>query len=153
MAEEEEKPIKAEIPVTPKTTTGKTKGRKTKKKRLPEAGRPTGIASYPRHSVKKALRIPKAILEQNAGKRAPTVRLQNLLGLLTTGHRVSKLAHRLNMDCSTDRQMEMLKSPNSLKDLAPSESERRIGRIATGRAQCTDDIKCVQALPRRKYPG
>jgi hypothetical protein len=34
----------------------------------PSSGRPSGVAAYPRHSVKKALRIPKAILEQNAGR-------------------------------------------------------------------------------------
>jgi len=50
-------------------STSKRKGNKgPKRKRAPEKGRPTGVAAYPRHSITKALRIPKAILEQNAGK-------------------------------------------------------------------------------------
>ena len=44
-------------------------GRRRKPKGKPgSGGRPTGVAAYPRHSVRKALRIPKAVLEQNAGK-------------------------------------------------------------------------------------
>lgn len=31
-------------------------------------GRPKGVPNYPRHDVEKALRIPRAILDQNAGK-------------------------------------------------------------------------------------
>ncbi len=52
-----------------KPSSGKrrSKRRKDGQRRQPE-GRPSGVAAYPRHSVKKALRIPKAILEQNAGK-------------------------------------------------------------------------------------
>lgn len=52
-----------------KPVKAKAKRPKAKKKPLrQEQGRPSGVAAYPRHSVKKALRIPKAILEQNAGK-------------------------------------------------------------------------------------
>ncbi|MBV9497586.1 MAG: hypothetical protein JOZ54_25340 [Acidobacteria bacterium] len=62
---------------TTETTATPTKtekpGRKRKKaasKRKPREreGRPTGAAAFPRHSVKKALRVPRAILDQNAGK-------------------------------------------------------------------------------------
>ncbi|MGA9853043.1 MAG: hypothetical protein WBR15_08945 [Gammaproteobacteria bacterium] len=41
---------------------------KAKRKIAREKGRPSGVAAYPRHSVRKALRIPKAVLEQNAGR-------------------------------------------------------------------------------------
>lgn len=41
-----------------------TAGKKTGKK----AGPPVGVPNYPRHSVEKALRIPRAILDQNAGR-------------------------------------------------------------------------------------
>lgn len=44
-----------------------TRPRKASSKRSRE-GRPSGVAAYPRHSVRKALRVPKAVLEQNAGK-------------------------------------------------------------------------------------
>jgi hypothetical protein len=37
-------------------------------------------AKYPRHSVERALRIPKAILEQNAGKPCTPEQAANLLG-------------------------------------------------------------------------
>lgn len=40
-------------------------GRKKKKK----GGRPVaGAGAFPRHTVRKALRVPRAILDQNAGK-------------------------------------------------------------------------------------
>ncbi len=38
-------------------------------------------AKYPRHSVEKALRIPKAILDQNAGKPCTPEQAANLLGV------------------------------------------------------------------------
>lgn len=59
----EEPPAKAG-----RVTKANVKRTKPKKKRTRKEGRPAGIAAYPRHSVRKALRIPKAILEQNAGK-------------------------------------------------------------------------------------
>jgi hypothetical protein len=85
MAEEEKTPIKAETPVSPKSTTGKPKRPKTKKKHSRETGRPTGTASYPRHSVKKALRIPKAIMEQNAGKACTDREAAKFAGLAYHG--------------------------------------------------------------------
>lgn len=51
----------------PGSPSKRSKQRKGRARRQQE-GRPSGVAAYPRHSVKKALRIPKAILEQNAGK-------------------------------------------------------------------------------------
>jgi hypothetical protein len=46
--------------------------KRSKQKRAPDnakrRGRPSGVPDYPRHSVSKSLRIPKAILDQNAGK-------------------------------------------------------------------------------------
>jgi len=44
------------------------KRRAAKTKRAGEAGRPARAAAFPRHSVRKALRIPRAVLEQNAGR-------------------------------------------------------------------------------------
>lgn len=45
----------------------KRKGRKPRKRKVPvsSAG---GPAKFPRHTIEKALRIPKAIIEQNAGR-------------------------------------------------------------------------------------
>lgn len=51
------------------------------------AGKPKGRAApkYPRHSVEKALRIPRAILEQNAGKECTTTDAARFLGLKLSG--------------------------------------------------------------------
>jgi hypothetical protein len=52
-----------------KTATKAKKAKKAaraKRPKSPEAG--GGTAKFPRHTVEKALRIPKAIIEQNAGK-------------------------------------------------------------------------------------
>ena len=38
-------------------------------------------AKYPRHSVERALRIPKVILEQNAGKPCTPEQAANMLGV------------------------------------------------------------------------
>jgi hypothetical protein len=50
-----------------------------------EKGRPPGVAAYPRHSVKKALRIPKAVLEQNAGKACTDREAAKFAGLAYHG--------------------------------------------------------------------
>jgi hypothetical protein len=56
-------------PERKKKRKGKPKARPRKAPSKPaREGRPSGVAAYPRHSVRKALRVPKAILEQNAGK-------------------------------------------------------------------------------------
>ncbi len=65
--EADEKSTSAE---KPKRKRGARGGRKKRGKHGPKReARPTaGAAGYPRHTVRKALRIPKAILDQNAGK-------------------------------------------------------------------------------------
>src|SRR5688572_11369428 len=64
-----------ELNGTPAKKKSKNSGsKKAAKKSRKKSGKKTGNASagssanYPRHTVEKALRIPKAILEQNAGK-------------------------------------------------------------------------------------
>jgi hypothetical protein len=59
--------------------------RKARKKRGREEGRPSGVAAYPRHSVRKALRVPKAILEQNAGKACTDREATKFAGLAYHG--------------------------------------------------------------------
>lgn len=44
-----------------------------------------GVPSYPRHSLKKALRIPRAILEQNAGKACTDREATKFAGLAFNG--------------------------------------------------------------------
>ena len=59
--------------------------RKARKKPGREEGRPSGVAAYPRHSVRKALRVPKAILEQNAGKACTDREATKFAGLAYHG--------------------------------------------------------------------
>lgn len=62
---------KALIDAPAKPKAGKArKGRRKLRKKGGAAAKGTfsGTATFPRHAVKKALRIPKAVLEQNAGK-------------------------------------------------------------------------------------
>lgn len=69
-------------------------GRKKKKTKAkaPKAAKPTtdnaepqSAANYPRHSVERALRIPLAILEQNAGKPCTEAECAELLKVTPTG--------------------------------------------------------------------
>lgn len=58
---------------------------RSKRKSGREKGRPAGVAAYPRHSVRKALRVPKAILEQNAGKACSDSEAAKFAGLAYHG--------------------------------------------------------------------
>ena len=68
MADNEETRVDVGASTKPKVGKARKARRKARMKRVRAEGRPSGIAAYPRHSGKKALRVPKAILEQNAGK-------------------------------------------------------------------------------------
>ncbi len=80
---------KADSEETPSKKHSKTKPvtarRKPKKKLAGDEGRPSGVAAYPRHSVQKALRVPKAILEQNAGKPSTDREAAKFAGLAHHG--------------------------------------------------------------------
>ena len=56
-----------------------------KRPKKSKGGRPSASARYPRHSVKKALRIPRAILDQNAGKPCMVKQAAEFLGMKATG--------------------------------------------------------------------
>jgi len=64
--QEGETPAKGQEKKTRKKTK-KVKGRKTAKKGAGST-KSSSTAKYPRHTVEKALRIPKAIIDQNAGR-------------------------------------------------------------------------------------
>jgi hypothetical protein len=44
------------------------KQRRRKKRKLAKPKRSSATPNYPRHTVEKVLRIPKAIIDQNAGR-------------------------------------------------------------------------------------
>jgi hypothetical protein len=67
MADEKEESNQAEPARRTKRAAKRAKRSKPKKKATANS-RSTAVPSFPRHSLKKALRIPRAILEQNAGK-------------------------------------------------------------------------------------
>jgi hypothetical protein len=55
--------------------------KKTGKKTVKEKPKSSGTSNYPRHSLEKALRIPKAILEQNAGKETTDAETAKYIGI------------------------------------------------------------------------
>jgi len=71
------------------------------------SGKPKGRAApkYPRHSVEKALRVPRAILEQNAGKECTYSDAARFLGLKPSGP--------LNTEISSGTKYGFLDRPSS----------------------------------------
>lgn len=74
----------------PRGRSKRSRGKKAKNKRLSARSAETesggGSASpYPRHVVEKSLRIPKAILEQNAGKPATASEAASFVGVKAHG--------------------------------------------------------------------
>lgn len=64
-----------------KKTAAKKPTRKKKAVSTGARGRPSAASNYPRHSSEAALRIPKAILDQNAGKTSTDNQAAKFLGL------------------------------------------------------------------------
>lgn len=83
-----------------KTAAKKTAAKKTAAKLAPppakkRGGRQTGVAAFPRHSLMRALRIPKAILEQNAGKPCTEEKACAFAGVALSGPAKSEIASAL----------------------------------------------------------
>jgi len=76
---EEKKTLKK----TPKKMAPKSASKSKSKKPTTKKGLP--VINYPRHSVEKALRIPRAILEQNAGKDCSEVDAAKYCGISYNG--------------------------------------------------------------------
>lgn len=76
-------------------------------KKAGSAGKPKGRAApkYPRHSVEKALRVPRAILEQHAGKECTDADAARFLGLKPSGP--------LNTEISSGVKYGFLDRPSS----------------------------------------
>src|ERR1035437_7356179 len=79
----------------------------------------TARAKYPRHSVERALRIPKAILEQNAGKSCTPEEAAGYLGVGSKGPFAVEIASATKYGC--------LERPEA-KQIQPTELARRILR-------------------------
>src|SRR6267154_426693 len=85
-----------DVKTTPETEPGiKQKKAKKKKKSSKRRARPktveqgaepkSGAARFPRHSVSKALRIPRAVLDQNAGRACSDQEALKYAGLSFNG--------------------------------------------------------------------
>ncbi|MGB4846731.1 MAG: hypothetical protein WBP41_02380 [Saprospiraceae bacterium] len=59
----------------------KKKNVKTSSKSFSKSKGPSGSSNYPRHTLEKSLRIPRAILEQNAGQETPEKEAASYLGI------------------------------------------------------------------------
>lgn len=94
---------------------------KAKKKAKKKAGsnKITGSAKYPRHSVKKALRIPQAILDQNAGNACTSAESAAFVGV---GHSGPYM-----MEVSSAKKYGLLISPEDGK-IQPSDLAKKILR-------------------------
>ena len=79
----------------------------------------SGSAKYPRHSIKKVLRIPESILDQNAGKPCTSADTAAYLGV---GH-----SGPYQMEVSSARKYGLLESPAEGK-IQPSELAKKILR-------------------------
>lgn len=96
-----------------------SKRRITKKKATSTPKKSNGRPKYPRHSVEKALRIPKAILEQNAGKPCTPKEAAAFIGV--------KAAGLFNVEIASAIKYGFLDRPETGK-IAPSELSKKILR-------------------------
>ena len=108
--------------IQPKKTQKKTTAKRSETQKL------NMQAKYPRHSVSKSLRIPKAILEQNAGKECSDSEAIGFLGF--------KLNGEMAVEISSGIKYGLLERPASRRVMV-SELARRILRPQ----QPGDDIK------------
>lgn len=94
-----------------------TKKKPAAKKKIVESA--TGVAKYPRHSIKKVLRIPAAILDQNAGNPCSSLETAEYLGV---GH-----SGPYQMEVSSAKKYGLLETPSEGK-VQPSELAKKILR-------------------------
>lgn len=106
-----------------KKTAKKSAGKATSNRGKPATG---STSNYPRHSIEKALRIPRAILEQNAGKECSKNDAAKFIGL-------AKSHGPFDVEVSSALKYGFLErpSPNQLK---PTELVKKILR-----PQASDD--------------
>jgi hypothetical protein len=78
-AEAKEPTIKKAAKKGKKVKKAKKKARGTAAKTIANSG--GGTAKFPRHSIERALRIPKAIIEQNAGREASEAEASAYVGV------------------------------------------------------------------------
>ena len=95
-------------------------------------------SSFPRHSVEKALRIPKAILEQNAGRECTPKEAASFLGLSATGP--------FMVEVSSATKYKFLERPAKGK-IRPSDLARDVLRPKDPRAELEGYRQAVLNAP------
>ena len=91
----------------------------------------SGSAKLPRHSVEKALRIPRAIFDQNAGKECMPKEATGFLGIKATGPFMVEVSSATKF-CFLDRPAEGKICPSELakKILLPQDQEDELAGYA-----------------------
>ena len=97
----------------PKKIAPKSKPKKTEKTNVARNG-------YPRHSIEKALRIPRAILEQNAGRSCTQLEAAKFIGL-------QSVAGPFQLEISSSKKYGFLESPEPGK-IQPTSLAKQIIR-------------------------
>jgi len=109
---------------TPKTKTKKARKARKKKSTAKSKSKKVvisrGSSTYPRHSLEKALRIPSAILEQNAGKETTETEAAKFLG-------ISNIRGPFMVELSSSSKYGFLERPSS-GVIKPTELAKRILR-------------------------
>lgn len=118
----------SENPINPKKTVKKTSSksakRSTKNKRKTQtpkdSTRTSSTSNYPRHTLEKALRIPNAIIEQNAGKETSEKEAAGFLG-------ITNPKGPFQLEVSSSSKYGFIERP-SIGLMKPSELAKRILR-------------------------
>lgn len=97
-------PGRRRTPATKRTVATRAAGKRTPSKsaKRKSSSANSAQARFPRHPVRRALRIPRAILEQNAGKPASTAEAARFLG--------GKVSGEFQMEVSSAKKYGFLKS-------------------------------------------
>ena len=146
MAESNEQPnaenFKELTSKTPsKKAVKKANPKKAARKKAPQAkGRvPSSNSNYPRHSILKALRIPKAILEQNAGKECTDVESATFVGVsYNSGPYASEISSAIKFS---------LLERTEPKKIKPTEIAKRILRPQTADDELNGYREAVLSAP------
>ena len=135
---------------------GKKKKRKSTKSRSAEKkaqNKSSVTAKYPRHALKKVLRVPKAILEQNAGKECSE---KNLAGFVGVG-----LAGPFRVEISSAIKYGLLERPRpgfvKMTDLAktilrPQTAEDELNGLREAAIQAPEISKVYQNYRGENLP-
>lgn len=114
------------------------KSAKRAKKTNLNAASESNAAKYPRHTLEQALRIPRAILDQNAGRPSTTTEAASYVGVGPSGE--------FSVEVSSGLKYGLLERPEAGK-IQPTERARSILRPQTSEAELQGIRDAVLAAP------